>query len=140
LYAEQLSGTAFTAPRNENQRSWLYRIHPSAVHKPFEPYHAATFLNYKWMEDPNPNQIRWNPFEIPSNGKKVDFVDGLSTICGAGDPKTRHGIAIHVYLVNYNLFMSYNECKQLLVNYNLNPISATPQWKIELSTIAMVIF
>ncbi|MDQ6627227.1 MAG: homogentisate 1,2-dioxygenase, partial [Pseudomonadota bacterium] len=36
LYAEQLSGTAFTAPRAENRRSWLYRIRPSAMHRPFE--------------------------------------------------------------------------------------------------------
>src|SRR6187397_3307221 len=35
LYTEQLSGTAFTAPRAENRRSWLYRIRPSAMHKPF---------------------------------------------------------------------------------------------------------
>jgi homogentisate 1,2-dioxygenase len=34
LYAEQLSGTAFTAPRNENRRSWLYRMRPSATHPP----------------------------------------------------------------------------------------------------------
>src|SRR5437870_13598716 len=35
LYAEQLSGTAFTAPRGANRRSWLYRIRPAAVHQPF---------------------------------------------------------------------------------------------------------
>src|SRR5574340_1110537 len=35
LYAEQLSGTAFTAPRGANRRSWLYRIRPAAVHMPF---------------------------------------------------------------------------------------------------------
>ena len=35
LYAEQLSGTAFTAPRAANRRSWLYRIRPAAVHQPF---------------------------------------------------------------------------------------------------------
>jgi len=31
LYAEQISGTAFTAPRAENRRSWLYRIRPAAA-------------------------------------------------------------------------------------------------------------
>lgn len=25
LYAEQISGTAFTAPRKENLRTWMYR-------------------------------------------------------------------------------------------------------------------
>ena len=41
LYAEQLSGTAFTAPRHENRRSWLYRMRPTAEHPPFERYAGA---------------------------------------------------------------------------------------------------
>ena len=32
LYAEQLSGTAFTAPRGQNERTWCYRIRPSVKH------------------------------------------------------------------------------------------------------------
>ena len=32
LYAELLSGAAFTAPREQNRRTWLYRIQPSAMH------------------------------------------------------------------------------------------------------------
>merc|ERR1712013_530872 len=95
LYAEQLSGTAFTAPRETNQRSWLYRLLPSAKHDPFQPYPTN-----RWGEHhPNPNQLRWKPFDIPS-GSSVDWVDGLRTIAGAGDTKTRHGIAIHVYTCN----------------------------------------
>eukprot|EP00111_Clytia_hemisphaerica_P024242 TCONS_00071463-protein len=50
---------------------------------------------------PNPNQLKWNPFDIPP--KDTDFVDGLSTICGSGDPKTRHGIAVHVYACNKSM-------------------------------------
>lgn len=83
LYAEQLSGTAFTAPRTENMRTWLYRILPSAVHKPFEPdtYLGAIFLTSNWNEVfPNPSQFRWSPFELPGDSQKLDFVDGLSTI------------------------------------------------------------
>ncbi|PTS75279.1 homogentisate 1,2-dioxygenase, partial [Sphingomonas sp. HMWF008] len=41
LYAEQLSGTAFTAPRHENRRSWLYRLRPSAAHPAFTRYEGA---------------------------------------------------------------------------------------------------
>lgn len=103
LYAEQLSGTAFTAPRTENSRSWLYRIRPSVVHKPFKRVTFTNQLTINWNDQhPNPNQMRWNPFDIPTNGK-VDFVEGLHTICGAGDPKTRNGIAIHVYLCNASM-------------------------------------
>src|SRR5487761_1584828 len=66
LYAEQLSGTAFTAPRHQNRRSWLYRIRPAAVHKPFKALPEGHFLN-RFDEMPaTPNQLRWGPFEIPA--------------------------------------------------------------------------
>ncbi|CAH3035089.1 unnamed protein product [Pocillopora meandrina] len=97
LYAEQLSGTAFTATREYNCRSWLYRIRPSAVHMPFEKTTQGDLTHF-WDEcDPNPNQLRWKPFDIPPEGSNIDFTQGLHTVCGAGDPRTRHGVAIHVY-------------------------------------------
>merc|ERR1712227_1100201 len=102
LYAEQLSGTAFTSPREHNQRSWLYRMVPSVKHQPFKPY-PHKLLTTKWSEQPpNPNQMRWKPFDIPSNDK-LDWVDGLRTIAGAGDSKTRHGIAVHVFTCNVSM-------------------------------------
>lgn len=104
LYAEQLSGSAFTAPRHDNLRTWFYRILPSAVHEPFQPYDGAKFMTSDWNEaHPNPNQFRWNPFELPNDSENIDFVDGLSTICGAGDPKSRHGIAVHVFACNSSM-------------------------------------
>jgi len=102
LYAEQLSGTAFTAPREHNQRTWLYRILPSVKHAPFTPY-SQSYLSQDWnQQHPNPNQLRWNPFDIPADGK-VDWLDGLKTVAGAGDPRTRHGLAIHVYTCNTSM-------------------------------------
>ncbi|EEC01855.1 homogentisate 1,2-dioxygenase, putative [Ixodes scapularis] len=83
LYAEQLSGTAFTAPRETNKRSWLYRIRPSVQHSPFSKYPSNTTIDWN-ANHPNPNQ-------------------GLNTICGAGDPKTRHGMAVHVYCCNMSM-------------------------------------
>lgn len=75
LYAEQLSGTAFTAPRESNQRSWLYRILPPVKHIPFRKIEKNLLTN-NWNEydEPDPNQIRWNPFDLPKNDSKVDFV------------------------------------------------------------------
>ncbi|XP_025097261.1 homogentisate 1,2-dioxygenase-like isoform X2 [Pomacea canaliculata] len=101
LYAEQLSGAAFTAPRKENQRSWLYRIRPSVLHQPFTVEEKG-LLTHDWNSvQPNPNQLRWKPFNIPNvDEEKVDFVQGLATICGAGDPKARHGLAIYIYTCN----------------------------------------
>lgn len=88
LYAEQLSATAFTAPRAENRRTWVYRLRPSAMHRPFEPMirPAPEFCA-------SPNRLRWDPLP-PLSG---DFVEGLVTYAGAGDPQTAHGLAIHLY-------------------------------------------
>jgi len=102
LYAEQLSGTAFTAPRTNNQRTWLYRILPSAKHLPFKKYEGNKFFSSNLDEQiPNPNQLRWKPFDIPSVA--TDFVDGLRTVAGAGDPKMRSGLMIHVFVCNTNM-------------------------------------
>ncbi|XP_077538645.1 homogentisate 1,2-dioxygenase-like [Haemaphysalis longicornis] len=105
LYAEQLSGTAFTAPRETNKRSWLYRIRPSVQHAPFTKYAGDNNLTADWNTNyPNPNQLRWKPFEIPDPAKgSIDFVDGLNTVCGAGDARTRHGVAVHVYCCNISM-------------------------------------
>uniref|UniRef100_A0A4W6C9S4 Homogentisate 1,2-dioxygenase n=1 Tax=Lates calcarifer TaxID=8187 RepID=A0A4W6C9S4_LATCA len=104
LYAEQLSGSAFTCPRPANKRSWLYRILPSVKHKPFTAVPCGN-LTENWNEvEPDPNQLRWLPFTIPkSTEKKVDFVAGLHTVCGAGDAKSRNGISIHVYTCNTSM-------------------------------------
>uniref|UniRef100_A0A7N6BRN3 Homogentisate 1,2-dioxygenase n=2 Tax=Anabas testudineus TaxID=64144 RepID=A0A7N6BRN3_ANATE len=97
LYAEQLSGSAFTCPRPANKRSWLYRILPSVKHKPFTLVPCGN-LTENWNEvEPDPNQLRWLPFTVPkSTEKKVDFVAGLHTICGAGDTKSRN-VCVYVF-------------------------------------------
>uniref|UniRef100_A0A674P6Z6 Homogentisate 1,2-dioxygenase n=1 Tax=Takifugu rubripes TaxID=31033 RepID=A0A674P6Z6_TAKRU len=104
LYAEQLSGSAFTCPRPANKRSWLYRILPSVKHKPFIAAPCGD-LTENWNEvEPDPNQLRWLPFSIPTpTKKKVDFATGLHTICGAGDAKSRNGIGVHIYTCNASM-------------------------------------
>ncbi len=106
LYAEQLSGTAFTAPRSENRRSWLYRIRPSAVHGKFIEKNHATLCGGAFDQIvASPNQLRWNPFPIPS--KACDFIDGLVTIAGNGSSDIQSGMAIHVYLANRSMSDKY---------------------------------
>jgi homogentisate 1,2-dioxygenase len=101
LYAEQLSGTAFTAPRHVNRRSWLYRIRPAAVHEPFKSLAHATFHN-RFDEVPaTPNQLRWDP--LPLRAEPTDFVDGLVTMAGNGGPAEQAGIGIHVYSANRSM-------------------------------------
>src|SRR6201986_4535377 len=55
LYAEQLSGTAFAAPRHANRRSWLYRIRPAAVLGEFKRRHEGAFTNAFYEIAPSPN-------------------------------------------------------------------------------------
>lgn len=103
LYAEQLSGTAFTEPRETNQRTWFYRIHPSAGHTPFAKYpHPGIFANFDAVE-PNPNQFRWMPFKLPEDGVQVNFVDGLRIVAGAGHPSVRSGLAYYIYTCNTSM-------------------------------------
>ncbi|KNE68115.1 homogentisate 1,2-dioxygenase [Allomyces macrogynus ATCC 38327] len=106
LYAEQLSGTAFTVGRSHNQRSWLYRIRPSVCHKPFEKLPANPRHVRNWSDaecEPTPNQLRWSPLDVPAQKEKVAFHEGLTAICGAGSPEARSGIAIHVYTASADM-------------------------------------
>ena len=101
LYTEQLSGTAFTAPRATNRRTWTYRIRPSVTHKPFSeiPGGLGLFRSGPFTEVPTPpNQMRWNPIPMPE--KKTDFIDGIVTMGGSGDPAMQVGVGLHLYAAN----------------------------------------
>ncbi len=113
LYAEQLSGTAFTAPRHANRRSWLYRIRPAAVHEPFTPYEQPRWLSHHTggfdaVPTP-PNQLRWDPLPLPES--PTDFVDGLVSMAGNA------GCGIHVYAANRSMDTRffYNADGELLI-------------------------
>ncbi|MCX2970404.1 MULTISPECIES: homogentisate 1,2-dioxygenase [Streptomyces] len=99
LYAEQLSGSAFTEPRAHNRRSWLYRIRPSAAHPRFTPMADErgnpALLTAPFTQAPDPNRLRWGPLPEPAPG--TDFVAGLWTLGGNGDVTQRAGMAIHLY-------------------------------------------
>ena len=113
LYAEQLSGTAFTAPRHENRRSWLYRIRPSVMHGPFVPCAntavVGSFSPAGGASVLTPNQLRWMPPPMPAPaaapsegaggaaGAPVDWLSGLFSMAGAGAAEAKAGLAIHMY-------------------------------------------
>src|SRR4051812_49748041 len=99
LYAEQLSGTAFTEPRARNRRSWLYRIRPSAAHPPFHRIPNGRVRSAPFLDvEPDPNRLRWGPLPLPQ--EPTDFVTGLVTVGGNGDVLRREGIGIHWYAAN----------------------------------------
>jgi homogentisate 1,2-dioxygenase len=102
LYTEQLSGTAFTAPRAANRRTWTYRIRPSVTHKPFLEAERGLIRTGPFGEAvTSPNQLRWNPLPIPSH--PADFVDGLVTMGGSGDASQQAGLGIHIYAANRSM-------------------------------------
>lgn len=98
LYAEQLSGTAFTAPRHANRRSWLYRIRPAALHGPFRPLAHHGLLGRFGEFSAPPDPLRWSAPPVPQ--VPTDFIDGLLTIGGTGSSDAHSGCAIHWYLAD----------------------------------------
>jgi len=100
LYAEQLSGSAFTAPRSHNRRSWLYRIRPAAVHGAFQALEAGRIVG-RFDTPPPPDQLRWSPLPMPD--APTDFIDGWVTMAGNGSPEAMSGCAIHLYAANKSM-------------------------------------
>ena len=118
LYAEQLSGSPFTAPRGTNERSWLYRIRPSVRHTS----HFKVHENSHWKTGPHISdptvpigQLRWNPVPMPN--EKTTFIEGVRTITTAGDVHTQVGMATHVYVCNTEMVDEYffNADAELLI-------------------------
>ncbi len=102
LYAEGLSGTAFTAPRAENRRTWLYRIRPSAAHPPFTRLDNGRLRSGPFDEAEAPaNRLRWDPPPLPDQPQ--DFIDGLASLAGSGAVATASGVGVHYYLANRSM-------------------------------------
>ena len=96
LYAEQVSGSPFTAPRHENRRSWLYRMRPTADHRPYTRYDGAKLFAPGPVKEPlAPNRLRWDPpADLPAG---ADFLDGLVTMLVNRSPEDLEGVAVHLY-------------------------------------------
>ncbi|WP_338865115.1 homogentisate 1,2-dioxygenase [Myxococcus stipitatus] len=102
LYAEQLSGTAFTAARRDNRRSWLYRLRPSANHASFKVHPQGLLRGGPFDEaPPSPNRMRWSPLPAPT--EPTDFIEGWVTYAGNGDPGVGAGVAVHLYRANRSM-------------------------------------
>jgi len=106
LYTEVISATAFTAPRAENLSTWMYRMRPSAMHAPYRRMNEGLLRSGPFAEvETPPTRLRWDPLPIPA--KPTDFIDGLATISGSGDPAGLAGIATHVYRANHSMTDRY---------------------------------
>ena len=108
LYGEQLSGTAFTAPQAQNERTWCYRIRPSVKHA----NRYEKIQNPYWISAPNIDQdivslgqYRWDP--VPHSDLSLNWINGMRTMTTAGDVNTQVGMAAHIYLVNTSMVDDY---------------------------------
>jgi homogentisate 1,2-dioxygenase len=126
LYAEQLSGSPFTAPRGTNERSWLYRIRPSVRHT--TRFSSASFPHWKTapcLDDHSLalGQLRWNPVPLPN--EPTNFLQGIRTMTTAGDAMSQTGMAAHVYAFNTDMVDDYffNADGELLVVPEMGAIS-----------------
>lgn len=108
LYGEQLSGTAFTAPSNQNERTWCYRIRPSVKHT-----HKFSKIDLPhWRSAPNIHpdiislgQYRWDA--IAHSEHQLNWLTGMRTMTTAGDVNTQIGMASHIYLVTQSMVDEY---------------------------------
>ena len=107
LYAEQLSGSPFTAPRTTNERSWLYRIRPTAAHwGQFRKMDARFWRTAPAVEAEVPlGPLRWDPIPLP--GEPLSFVEGVHTITTAGDAGAQAGMGAHVFLATRSMTDEY---------------------------------
>ncbi len=101
LYTEQLSGSAFTAPRGHNRRTWVYRLRPSAAHRAFAHLHGGTLRSGPFEGPATPNRLRWSPLPAPT--EPTDFIAGLFTLGGNGSPAHFAGAAVHTYVANRSM-------------------------------------
>ncbi|QGM47237.1 homogentisate 1,2-dioxygenase [Methylocystis heyeri] len=108
LYAEQVSGTSFTAPRRQNKRSWLYRIRPSVLHaRRFQRAEAPLWRSGGSDSDSvaSAGQFRWGAIPFPE--QKLNFIEGVRTIATAGEVDSRRGLSVHALLVTRSMTDQY---------------------------------
>ena len=108
LYAEQLSGSPFTAPRASNERSWLYRIRPSVKHGGRWAKIDKGLMRTAPCRDEADlpiGQMRWSP--IPPPAEPTTFVTGIATLTTAGDADTQSGMAAHMLFVTRSMEREY---------------------------------
>lgn len=130
LYAEQLSGTAFTAPRAANRRSWFYRIRPTVLHQ--GAFRETDAGGWRTAPDAQAQTItaplRWSPFALPDT--PTDFVAGMTTLTTNGNAALGTGIAVHVYAANRSMAGCY------LTNHDGEMLLVPQQGRLRLRTEA----
>jgi homogentisate 1,2-dioxygenase len=101
LIPELVNGTPFTVKSAENARVWLYRVRAAFAHSELVPLPSGAFLSP--LEGVNPNRTRWRPMPLPATPARVDVLDGMVTLGGAGDATSGPGFLVHMYAANADM-------------------------------------
>ncbi|GAA5837200.1 hypothetical protein JCM11251_005283 [Rhodosporidiobolus azoricus] len=133
LYAEQVTATAFVAPRHQNYKLWCYRMRPSVAHQGFVRLPDNDDLESEFSPlnpkvSVSPTQIAWRPFPLPTESEKVNFVQGLKTVAGSGSPMEKEGLAIHMYLCNTSMD------KEAFINNDGDMLIVPQQGRLDIQT------
>ncbi|QGA20508.1 hypothetical protein EYB26_008212 [Talaromyces marneffei] len=109
LYTEGITYSAFAAPRHANFSTYMYRVRPAAAHNGYKTnietkaHIENCFLSINPKVETLSEQAEWAPFPLPAETETIDFVDGLHTLGGSGDPNLREGIALYVFMINASM-------------------------------------
>lgn len=108
LFSEQLNGTPFVSSRASLLNTWFYRIRPSVAHRPLGPSQKnpdveAFFSPMNPNTEFTPDDMSWGKFKLPAETESIDFVQGMKTIGGHGDPTIKEGLAVHIYAANESM-------------------------------------
>jgi homogentisate 1,2-dioxygenase len=130
LYPELVSGSAFTAPRHQNQRSWLYRRQPAVVTGGYAPFEQRYWKSGAASGvDIAPDPLRWHPVPVPGEAEQpLDFVEGLRTVVVNGDPEAQTGASALLYLANRSMQ------RRALVNADAEMLLVPQQGALRITT------
>ena len=119
LYAEQINGSAFTSPRHQNLKTWMYKIKPSVIQGKFQEVGHGTWLSdtHKGKVIKTPEALRFHPYPEATPAKKINFIDSFYTYAINGAPELRTGAAIHLFAFNQSMMNEffYNADAEMMI-------------------------
>lgn len=94
LLTERISGSSFTAPRDHNLQTWLYRTVSSLSHSEYTLYGT---------EDSTTGHITPNSYLWPSFQTSDDDWTSQRLLSSTGDANTKTGLAIRLYAISKDM-------------------------------------
>ena len=139
LYAELLTGSAFTQERQANKKVWLYKLRPSVTGTKLKEVHYEKFQSFVSSEYNTPEQLRWLP--MPDSAPNTNFLNSIFTMVACGSPGESGG-AIHHYSFNTSMRNQYYysaDSESLFIPQKESLIISTETGKFHISPLEILI-